>query len=81
MFDCKIYVIINEEKVYMLDKQFKTLKLIAEELGITYQQAADLSSRREIKKYTKFKFFSKYRNYKNKIQLIYIYEYTKYFNN
>ena len=57
MFDCKIYVMINEEKVYMLDKQFKTLKLIAEELGITYQQAADLSSRKEIKKYTKFKFF------------------------
>jgi len=57
MFDCKIYVIINEEKVYMLDKQFKNLKLIAEELGITYQQVADLSSRKEIKKYTKFKFF------------------------
>jgi len=38
---------------------YKCLKDIAQDLGLTYQQVADLSSRKDKKKYQDFKFFPK----------------------
>jgi len=39
------------------NQDYKCLKDIAEDLGLTYLQVADLSSRKEKKKYQQFKFF------------------------
>tara|TARA_R110000803_G_scaffold163099_1_gene226775 strand:- start:157 stop:354 length:198 start_codon:yes stop_codon:yes gene_type:complete len=39
------------------NKDYKCLKDISDDLGLTYQQVADLSSRKEKKKYQQFKFF------------------------
>jgi len=39
------------------NKDYKCLKDISEDLGLTYQQVADLSSRKEKKKYQEFKYF------------------------
>mgnify|MGYP003677743078 CR=1 FL=1 len=41
------------------NQDYKCLKDISADLGLTYQQVADLSSRRERKKYQEFKFFPK----------------------
>jgi len=58
MFNCKIYHTIGDSTSMTLhNKDYKCLKDIAEELGLTYQQVADLSSRKEKKKYQQFKFF------------------------
>jgi len=60
MFNCKIFYDIGENTGVTLHNQdYKCLKDIAEDLGLTYQQVADLSSRREKKKYQEFKFFPK----------------------
>ncbi len=60
MFNCKIYHAIGENTGVTLHNQdYKCLKDIAEDIGLTYQQVADLSSRREKKKYQEFKFFPK----------------------
>ena len=69
MFNCKIYHDISsgteqgssvENTCMTLHNQdYKTLKDIANDLGLTYQQVADLSSRKEKKKYKVFKFFPK----------------------
>ena len=60
MFNCKIYHDIGETTSMTLHNQdYKCLKDIAEDLGSTYQQVADLSSRKEKKEYQKFKYFPK----------------------
>tara|TARA_R110002049_G_scaffold43527_2_gene128203 strand:- start:432 stop:641 length:210 start_codon:yes stop_codon:yes gene_type:complete len=55
-FNCKIY---HDENNILHDEYYKCLKDIANELGLTYQQVADLSSRKETQKYRQFKFFPK----------------------
>lgn len=58
MYNCKIYHSIGDSTSMTLHNQdYKCLKDIAEDLGLTYQQVADLSSRKEKKKYQQFKFF------------------------
>ena len=58
MFNCKIYHDIGENTAMTLhNKDYKCLKEISEDLGLTYQQVADLSSRKDKKKYQQFKFF------------------------
>ena len=58
MFNCKIYHTIGDSTSMTLhNKDYKCLKDISEDLGLTYQQVADLSSRKEKKKYQQFKFF------------------------
>ena len=58
MYNCKIYHDNLSEKVVLLDIDVENLKVLASELGMTYQQVADLNSR-GIKKYQKFKYFPK----------------------
>lgn len=58
MYNCKIYHTIGDSTSMTLhNKDYKCLKDISEDLGLTYQQVADLSSRKEKKKYQQFKFF------------------------
>ena len=60
MFNCKIYHDIGDNTSMTLhNKDYNCLKDISNELGLTYQQVADLSSRKEKKKYQEFKFFPK----------------------
>ena len=60
MFNCKIYHDVGENTSMTLhNKDYKCLKDISTELGLTYQQVADLSSRKDKKKYQQFKFFPK----------------------
>ena len=59
-FNCKIYHDIGENTAMTLHNQdYNCLKEIANDLGLTYQQVADLSSRRDKKKYQQFKYFPK----------------------
>ena len=64
MYNCKIYHpasrqgLINDELI-LLDINVSTLKDLAKELDMTYQQVADLSSRKQKKNYLKFKFSPK----------------------
>lgn len=58
MYNCLIYHTIGDSTSMTLhNKDYKCLKDISEDLGLTYQQVADLSSRKEKKKYQQFKFF------------------------
>ena len=58
MFNCKIYHSNPDgPDIVLLDKDYKDLKEMSYDLGLTYQQVADLSSRKEKKKYQKFKYF------------------------
>lgn len=59
MFNCKIYQDLGSSSLTLLEREFKTLKDIAIELGLTYQQVADLSSRTIKKDYQKFKYYPK----------------------
>ena len=60
MFNCKIYHDIGETTSMTLHNQdYKCLKDIASDLGLSYQQVADLSSRKIKKDYQKFKYFPK----------------------
>lgn len=66
MFNCKIYHDIGENTaaegspcMTLHNQDYKCLKDIANDLGLTYQQVADLSSRKEKRKYQEFKFFPK----------------------
>tara|TARA_R110001599_G_scaffold341334_1_gene562332 strand:- start:427 stop:627 length:201 start_codon:yes stop_codon:yes gene_type:complete len=56
MFTCKIY---HNDLNILHNENYNSLKEIAEDLGLTYQQVADLSSRKEKKKYQQFKYFPK----------------------
>lgn len=55
MWNCKIYHDFNSMTLH--DKNYKCLREIADDLGLTYQQVADLSSRKDKKKYQEFKYF------------------------
>jgi len=58
MYNCKIYHTLGDSTSMTLhNKDYKCLKEISEDLGLTYQQVADLSSRKEKKKYQQFKYF------------------------
>tara|TARA_R100000808_G_C2145277_1_gene153090 strand:+ start:2456 stop:2689 length:234 start_codon:yes stop_codon:yes gene_type:complete len=59
MFHCKISQDFDHGSVTILDKEFQSLKEISIELGLTYQQVADLSSRKKQKEYQKFKYYPK----------------------
>tara|TARA_Y100001937_G_scaffold126703_1_gene196678 strand:+ start:324 stop:554 length:231 start_codon:yes stop_codon:yes gene_type:complete len=61
--------------IVLLNKQFESLKALGEELGLTYNQVADLSSEKKaIKNYRRFKFFPK-------IEIEKIYKYSNDNNN
>ncbi len=60
MFNCKIYHDIGDNNSMTLhNRDYNNLRDIANDLGLTYQQVADLSSRKEKKKYQEFKYFPK----------------------
>ena len=60
MFNCKIYHNIGDSTSMTLhNRDYNCLKDIANDIGLTYQQVADLSSRKEKKKYQEFKYFPK----------------------
>jgi len=60
MFNCKIYHDIGENTSMTLhNRDYNSLTDISNDLGLTYQQVADLSSRKEKKKYQEFKYFPK----------------------
>lgn len=59
-FNCKIYHDIgNNTSMTLHNQDYHCLKDIANDLGLTYQQVADLSSRKDKKKYQQFKYFPK----------------------
>ena len=58
MYNCKIYHDFDNE-IVLLNINVETLKDIAKELDMTYQQVADLNSRKGRKKYQQFKYFPK----------------------
>ena len=58
MWSCKVYH--EEHNITLFECQRKTLKMIAEDLGLTYQQVADMTANsRNKKEYQKFKFYPK----------------------
>ena len=58
MYNCKIYHNLGDSTSMTLhNKDYNCLKEIGEDLGLTYQQVADLSSRKDKKKYQQFKYF------------------------
>lgn len=70
MYNCKIYHpasrqggisngTYGNDELILLDINVLTLKDLAKELDMTYQQVADLSSRKQKKNYLKFKFSPK----------------------
>ena len=57
-FICKIYHDTDDEKIILLNKEFESLKIMARELGLTYNQVADISSeKKKTKDYRKFKYY------------------------
>ena len=53
-FHCRVYY----NDYTLLDQEFNNLQAVAEELGLTYHQVADISSKKKRKKdYRKFKFY------------------------
>ena len=58
MYNCKIYH-DYESPIVLLDVNVETLKDLATELGMTYQQVADLNSRKKRRKYQEFKYMPK----------------------
>jgi hypothetical protein len=58
MYNCKIYH-DYDVKIVLLDVTVPTLKQLAKELNMTYQQVADLNSRKGLRKYQQFKYFPK----------------------
>ena len=59
MFNCKVFQECGSASMTLLNQDFKNLKEIASELGLTYQQVADISSRGGLKDYQKFKYYPK----------------------
>ncbi len=57
MYNCKVYQECGTASMTLLNNDYENLTAIAEDLGLTYQQVADLSSRKEKKKYQQFKYF------------------------
>ena len=56
MYNCRIYH-DNDIKIELLNINVPTLKVLAEKLDMTYQQVADLNSRKGLRKYQRFKYF------------------------
>jgi len=53
-FHCRVYY----NDYTLLNREFNNLNAVAEELGLTYHQVADISSKKKKKKdYRKFKFY------------------------
>lgn len=57
MYNCRIYH--ENPRVDILNINVPTLKQLAKELDMTYQQVADLNTRKHTKKYLQFKFSPK----------------------
>ena len=55
-FHCKIYYDNHFGDIVLLDKTFKTLKDIADEINVPYQFVADISSRSTPKKFQRYSF-------------------------
>lgn len=49
----------SEGQQILMNENFNNLKDLSKEIGLTYQQVADLVSRPGLKKYQKFKFYPK----------------------
>ena len=58
MYNCRVYH-DYDQKIVLLDVTVPTLKELAKELNVTYQQVADLNSRKGLRKYQQFKYFPK----------------------
>ena len=58
MYNCKIYHDFQEQ-IVLLDINVETLGDLAKELDMTYQQVADLNSRKGKRKYQQFKYCPK----------------------
>mgnify|MGYP003140035213 FL=1 len=58
MYNCRIYHDYDVQ-IVLLDVTVPTLKELAKELNMTYQQVADLNSRKGLRKYQQFKYFPK----------------------
>tara|TARA_R110000823_G_scaffold284318_1_gene402408 strand:- start:834 stop:1046 length:213 start_codon:yes stop_codon:yes gene_type:complete len=58
MYNCQVYH-DYDIKIVLLDVTVPTLKELAKELNMTYQQIADLNSRKGLRKYQQFKYFPK----------------------
>ena len=57
-FICKVYH--PEQDYILLHKEFNSLKELGDELGLSYNQIADISSEKKKKKdYRKFKYYPK----------------------
>ena len=59
MFNCKVFQECGSASMTLMNQDFKNLKEIASELGLPYQQVADISSRGGLKDYQKFKYYPK----------------------
>lgn len=58
MYNCRVYHDYDVQ-IVLLDVTVPTLKELAKELNMTYQQVADLNSRKGLRKYQQFKYFPK----------------------
>jgi len=59
MFNCQVSQECNGVCMTLLNKDFKNLKEICVELGLSYHQVGDISSRNGRKDYQKFKYYPK----------------------
>ena len=66
MYNCKICQAYSlggsaseGDQQILMNENFDNLKQLSQEIGLTYQQVADLVSRPGLKKYQKFKFYPK----------------------
>ena len=58
MFQCKIYY--EDPNIVIMECVKKTLKELSQELGMSYQQVADISSKKRKRcDYQKFKYYPK----------------------
>lgn len=56
MYNCKIYHLIMGDEIILLNINVRTLSDLAKKLDMTYQQVADLNSRKGQRKYQQFKY-------------------------
>ena len=59
MYNCKIYHDINQSQIILLNINVENLRELAAQLDMTYQQVADLNSRKKLRKYQEFKYAPK----------------------
>jgi len=59
MYNCKIYHDLDDREIVLLNINVETLKELAVELDMTYQQVADLNSRKGKRQFQKFKYCPK----------------------